>query len=156
MSKTVRRSGPVPGRVGLSLAAVLAAAAVTVGACAPAGSGSPTPGSGGGGQGTVSAPADVAWSPPDAKFDQSAVIDVRTPQEFAEGHLAGAVNIDLQSPDFKQQIAALPRDRSYLVYCRSGNRSGVAVLQMKALGFADVTDGGGVQEASNLSGLPVE
>lgn len=83
------------------------------------------------------------------------VVDVRTPAEFAEGHLEGAVNIDLQSGSFEQQIAALSADGSYLVYCRSGNRSAQAVGIMAELGFEAVVDAGGLQSASQLTGLPV-
>jgi rhodanese-related sulfurtransferase len=68
------------------------------------------------------------------------VVDVRTPQEYAEGHLPGAVNIDVESGSFDQQIQQLPTDGSYFVYCRSGNRSGVATDTMAQLGFTDVYD----------------
>ena len=83
------------------------------------------------------------------------VIDVRTPAEFAEGHLDGAVNIDVSSPSFAKAIAQLPTDGEYVVYCRSGNRSAQAVSQMKSLGFTNLTDVGGVQSASAATGLPV-
>lgn len=68
------------------------------------------------------------------------VIDVRTPAEFSSGHLAGAVNIDVQGDGFAAAIGALPKDGEYFVYCRSGNRSGVATSQMAGLGFTDVHD----------------
>ncbi|MDX1621892.1 MAG: rhodanese-like domain-containing protein [Nitriliruptorales bacterium] len=80
-------------------------------------------------------------------------IDVRTPAEYADAHLLGAVNIDLQSADFRQRIAELPRDGSYLVYCRSGNRSATAAGIMSELGFTDVVDGGGFA-ALVAAGLP--
>lgn len=83
------------------------------------------------------------------------VIDVRTPAEFAEGHLEGAINVDLQSGSFEQQIAELPLDGDYVVYCRSGNRSGQAVEIMKQLGFGNLVNAGGVQDASRSTGLPV-
>ena len=83
------------------------------------------------------------------------VIDVRTPEEYADGHLEGAQNINLQSPSFSTEIAALPKDGDYVVYCRSGNRSADAVAQMKAMGFSNVTDVGGVSEAAAATGLPV-
>ena len=66
------------------------------------------------------------------------VLDVRTPAEFAEGRLAGAVNLDVQAADFEKRLAALDRGKAYLVYCRSGNRSRRAVEAMKRLGFADI------------------
>lgn len=83
------------------------------------------------------------------------VIDVRTPAEFADGHLQGAVNIDLQSGSFEQAIAELPLDGSYVVYCRSGNRSGQAVSIMAKLGFENLVDAGGLQAASQATGLAV-
>lgn len=63
------------------------------------------------------------------------ILDVRTPEEFAEGHLAGAVNLDVQAQDFEKKFRALDRKKSYLVYCRTGNRSRKATVAMEALGF---------------------
>ncbi len=68
------------------------------------------------------------------------VLDVRTPDEFAAGHLDGAVMIDFYSDDFAEQIAVLDPNASYVLYCRSGNRSGQAASIMKSLGFNDVAD----------------
>ena len=65
-------------------------------------------------------------------------IDVRTAAEFAEGHLANAVNIDVESPDFTQRIDALDHQAAYAVYCRSGNRSAQALGIMQSAGFTDV------------------
>lgn len=83
------------------------------------------------------------------------IIDVRTPGEFAGGHLEGALNIDVQSPDFAAQISQLDPAGDYFVYCRSGNRSGQAISQMSNMGFTSLTNGGSVSKASSLSGLPV-
>lgn len=83
------------------------------------------------------------------------IIDVRTPAEYAEGHLEGAVNVDLQSGSFEQEVAALPLEGDYVVYCRSGNRSAQAVSAMKALGFVNVQDAGGLQAASSATGLSI-
>lgn len=67
------------------------------------------------------------------------VLDVRTPEEFSEGHIPGAKNMDvLQDEQFRKQILALPKDKTYLVYCRSGKRSFTALQLMKENGFADV------------------
>jgi rhodanese-related sulfurtransferase len=66
------------------------------------------------------------------------VIDVRTPEEFAAGHLPGAVNIDVQSPDFAAQVAALDKAATYAVYCRSGNRSKAATAQMADAGITTI------------------
>jgi len=82
------------------------------------------------------------------------VVDVRTPEEFAAGHLPGAVNIDVQDPSFADRIAELPKDGRYLVYCRTGNRSAAASAQMVEAGFTDVTNvtGGGYAELAAASG----
>lgn len=69
---------------------------------------------------------------------ETVIIDVRTPVEYAEGHVAGALNIDIASPTFNDEIAALPTDQTYVVYCRSGNRSAQAATIMADAGFSDV------------------
>lgn len=65
-------------------------------------------------------------------------IDVRTPSEFANGHIAGAVNIPLQQGDFAQRVAALDPKATYAVYCRSGSRSKSAVAQMQGAGITHI------------------
>lgn len=75
--------------------------------------------------------------------DGADVIDVRTPEEFAAGHLEGALNIDYQAYDFTDRVDQLPRRVSYVVYCASGNRATGAVEKMRELGFTDVVNGGG-------------
>ena len=65
------------------------------------------------------------------------VVDVRTPEEFAAGHLAGAVNIDVTAPDAADRFAALDPEATYAVYCRSGNRSRTALQLMAAAGIAN-------------------
>ena len=76
--------------------------------------------------------------------DGVVVLDVRTPEEFAAGHLAGAVNVDLESGSFESDITGLDQAAPYAVYCRSGNRSGQAMGIMQDAGFTDVAhlDGG--------------
>ena len=66
------------------------------------------------------------------------IVDVRTPEEFAAGHLQGAVNLDVSASTFDSQIAALDRDVVYAVYCRSGNRSTIAVGKMSDAGFTNL------------------
>ena len=61
------------------------------------------------------------------------VLDVRTPDEFAEGHIPGAKNVDFLGDDFEKQIAALPADRPLIVHCAAGNRSAKAVAKIAAL-----------------------
>lgn len=63
------------------------------------------------------------------------VLDVRTPEEVAEGFIPEAINYNFNSPDFKEQLSALDKNKPYLVYCRSGKRSGKAIEMMKAMGF---------------------
>jgi len=61
------------------------------------------------------------------------MIDVRTPDEFAEGHIPGARNVDFLGDDFEKQIAALPADRPLIVHCAAGNRSSKAVAKISAM-----------------------
>ena len=83
------------------------------------------------------------------------IIDVRTPQEFAEGHLEGAINIDIYEPAFQGAVAALDADGTYVVYCRSGQRSGNALAFMRSIGIENVTNLGGVTDASAETGIPI-
>jgi len=83
------------------------------------------------------------------------VLDVRTPAEFATGHLAGARNLDLRAVDFDTRLAALDRGISYAVYCHSGNRSGQALDRMKAAGFTHVGDLSGGVTAWASAGKPL-
>lgn len=85
----------------------------------------------------------------------TAVIDVRTPAEFAEGHLDGAINIDWQGTTFFDDIAQFDPAGNYIIYCRSGNRAGQAISAMTEMGFTNLTNAGGVAEASSVTGLPV-
>lgn len=63
------------------------------------------------------------------------VIDVRTPGEIAEGKIEGALEMDFYQPDFKDRIQALDKDKTYLIYCRSGGRSKSACQMMNQMGF---------------------
>ena len=62
-------------------------------------------------------------------------LDVRTPGEFSEGHIEGAINIDVEGASFDSEIANLDKTKSYAVYCRSGRRSIIAVDKMANAGF---------------------
>lgn len=72
------------------------------------------------------------------------LLDIRTPEEFTEARIDGSVNIDFYAADFADQIGALDRDADYVVYCRSGNRSGQAMDLFRELEFTSVheIDGG--------------
>lgn len=89
----------------------------------------------------------------EAIADGAKLIDVRTPEEFAAGHLRGAVNIDLSGPDFDERVGALDKTSSYVVYCASGNRAGTAIEAMRGQGFGHLTNGGGFEDLA-ASGLP--
>ncbi|MEV8136584.1 rhodanese-like domain-containing protein [Microbacterium aurantiacum] len=96
----------------------------------------------------------TAASPSIAVDEDTVVVDVRTPAEYAGGHLDGAVNIDFQSPEFDATVAELDPADEYVVYCASGNRSAQAVAAMEAAGL-DVTDAGGIAAAERATGLPI-
>lgn len=66
------------------------------------------------------------------------LLDVRTPAEFENGRIPNARNVDISDPGFLETISALDRNRTYLVYCRSGNRSTTACRVMAQLGFRRV------------------
>jgi rhodanese-related sulfurtransferase len=87
--------------------------------------------------------------------DDVTVIDVRTPEEFAEGHIDGATMIDFYEATFADEIAALDPNRTYLLYCRSGNRSGQTAALMQQLGFEQVYDLDGGVVAFGGQGLPL-
>lgn len=80
------------------------------------------------------------------------VLDVRTPAEYAAGHLPGAVNIDVQAADFASRIQALDKKAAYAVYCHSGRRSAAASAQMSDAGFSQVVDLDGGLQAWQQSG----
>jgi rhodanese-related sulfurtransferase len=83
------------------------------------------------------------------------IIDVRTPAEFAEGHVEGSINLDLESGQFEDELPNLDPAQPYIVYCRSGRRSGVAVEIMKASGFTQIIDYQTLENAANKTGLPI-
>ncbi|WP_315181275.1 rhodanese-like domain-containing protein [Alloprevotella tannerae] len=90
------------------------------------------------------------------KADTSAIIlDVRQPEEFAEGHLAQAINLDwLNQTVFINGLAKLNKQKTYYIYCRSGRRSQAAAGKLKAEGFQVIDLKGGYLHWVEL-GLPV-
>jgi rhodanese-related sulfurtransferase len=66
------------------------------------------------------------------------ILDVRTPREFASGHIGGATNINISSADFNQRLKEVPKDTAVVVYCRSGGRSAKAMRIMQDQGFTEV------------------
>lgn len=86
---------------------------------------------------------------------EATVIDVRSPAEYDEAHIVGAVNIDVDGAGFADRIAALDPDAPILVYCRSGNRSARAAALMEQAGIEDIADAGGLADLA-AAGAPVE
>lgn len=66
------------------------------------------------------------------------ILDVRTPKEFQQGHIAGAVNININEGDFDQQILSLDKNKPVIVYCLSGGRSSDAAEKLAAAGFENI------------------
>ncbi len=83
------------------------------------------------------------------------LLDVRTPAEFAAGHIAGAINIDVEASDFGDRISKLDESAHYAVYCRSGSRSAIAVQKMSSDGFKHVEDLSGGLLAWAAAGEPI-
>lgn len=88
----------------------------------------------------VNAAQAAAW----LAESNAVILDIRTPAEFAGGHLVNARNIDFHAPDFEARIAQLDRDTPYLVHCASGGRSKSSLPLFKKLGFTRIhhLDGG--------------
>lgn len=82
--------------------------------------------------------------------DRGVIIDVRTHGEYNEGHLKKAdLQHDYLNGEFQQQLKSLDRDKTYYLYCRSGNRSGKAARIMKMQGFEKVYNVGGFEDLAN-------
>lgn len=83
------------------------------------------------------------------------LIDVRKPEEFAAGHIAGAANINFYARDFQTKMATLNRNATYAIYCRTGHRSGTTLQLMQQLGFTHVYNLDGGITAWQAASLPV-
>lgn len=66
------------------------------------------------------------------------VLDVRTPGEFQSGHIKGATNINFNDKDFAKKVAALDKNKTYIIHCAAGGRSGRACEQIKTLNFKNM------------------
>ena len=87
---------------------------------------------------------------------EAVVLDVRTEKEFNEARIPGAVNLDVNAPDFAKKLAALDKDKTYLVHCAGGRRSLKACGVMKDASFKNLVnleDGFG---SWTKAGKPVE
>ena len=76
------------------------------------------------------------------------LVDVRTPAEFAAGHVQGAINVDVEGATFSAAIAQLDKGATYAVYCHRGRRAGIAADAMTKAGFLHVyrLDGAGIAD----------
>jgi rhodanese-related sulfurtransferase len=83
------------------------------------------------------------------------LIDVRTPGEFAEGHIEGAFNINYNSPSFTADLDKLDKQKTYLIYCRTGRRSSDSAEIMVKLGFEKIYRIAGDILAWNAEKLPL-
>ncbi len=101
---------------------------------------------------SVSEVAGIVASPPDGLV----ILDIRTPEEFAAGHLAGAINIDYYASDFESKLGALDLEQPYVMYCNSGNRSANALPLMDSIGFREVYELDGGIQAWYSAGQPIE
>ncbi len=91
----------------------------------------------------------------EVKTGKAYLVDVRTPEEYGEGHLAYSKNIDFRATDFKSQISKLDRSKPVYLYCRSGNRSGKAADTLQTLNFKAAYNIGGFADLKT-AGLPAE
>lgn len=81
------------------------------------------------------------------------LLDVRTPEEFASGHIAGAQNIAIDT--LAQHLGEVPKDQPVIVYCHSGNRSARAAQILQSAGYAQIYDLGGVVQWQQ-AGFPLQ
>ncbi|MBX7182951.1 MAG: redoxin family protein [Bacteroidia bacterium] len=82
------------------------------------------------------------------------IIDVRTPEEFGNGHLANAINYNWNGENFEKEIANLDKSKPVLVYCLSGGRSGSAASKMRSMGFKEVYEMAGGMMKWRAANLP--
>lgn len=87
--------------------------------------------------------------------NQITILDIRTPNEFASGHIAGATNINYLSADFSDCLAQLDRSKSYLLHCAAGGRSTNALPKLARLGFTNIIHLDGGLKAWQAAGNPV-
>ena len=101
---------------------------------------------------SVKEAVDIVQNPPQGLT----IVDVRTPAEFREGHIAGAVNMDFFGASFDSQILSLPKDKPVLLYCRTGNRSAGAYDAMEKEGITNILHMNQGITAWQQAGLPVQ
>jgi thioredoxin 1 len=84
------------------------------------------------------------------------LVDVRTPEEYAEGHINGALNINWNDPAFMDEMAKLDKNKPVFVYCKSGGRSGQAAEALKGMGFKEIYDLEGGIMGWKKAGMKIE
>lgn len=112
---------------------------------------------------TVSPPTTNSFSHVNAQQAQKlvadkkvVVLDVRTPEEFAAGRIAGATNINFRASDFAQRLAGLDKSQTYVVHCATGNRSTQALPTFETLQFKSLYHLDGGIKGWEKAGLPLE
>lgn len=91
-----------------------------------------------------------------ADTNSTVLLDVRTKDEYREGHIPGAVLLDFNADDFEQRLAKLDKDKTYLVHCAVGGRSARACKKMEKMGFGKLYNLEGGMVAWEKAGKPVE
>lgn len=84
------------------------------------------------------------------------LVDVRTPEEFAEGHLPNAINVNVMDDNFDAEMAKLDKEKSVMVYCKSGGRSAKAASKLKVQGFKNISDLDGGITSWKQADKPIE
>ena len=88
-------------------------------------------------------------------YSTAIIIDVRATDEFAAGHLDGAVNYNVEDGTLEQALSNLNPNANYVVYCRSGRRSDIAADLMKENGFTQIADLGSLEDAADATGFAI-
>ena len=83
------------------------------------------------------------------------IVDLRRPEEIVGGRIEKSIALDFDAGVFSRRVDALPRERTYLIYCHSSVRSAKALAIMRSLGFQSVYEIGGGMEAWTAAGLPI-
>lgn len=137
-------------RVGTLILSILIAGTVLAGGCAPA---APVVE----GQTIVDVSAQEAYGLIQENLGNPdfVILDVRTPEEYDEGHIEDALLVNFNAPAFRDKLDNLDREKSYLLFCRSGSRSGRALTIMSELEFLNIYHMTGGMIEWNGEGLPV-
>ncbi len=83
------------------------------------------------------------------------ILDMRTAAEYKTGHIKKSVNVDFYSRDFREKLDGFDKSKTYLIYCRTGGRTGNALMLMRDMGFLSVYNMSGGIESWRKRGLPI-